>query len=234
MTILYVFPHPDDESFGPARGISKQLRQGHKVHLLALTKGGATRVRHTLGISVEEMGELRHREMLEMEKTLGLSGMRVLDLPDGRLKTLDPREIETLVAAEIARVRPDVIVTYAVHGNSGFHDHLVAHAVVKRAALDARDRTGVPRRIAFYTLTAEEAALSDHFHLTSSAPEDINCLFPVDPIDIDRNHAALDCYGTYREIIEASGVRRMLTDVIAFEIFGESHPAAVDDLCVGL
>ena len=59
MRILYVFAHPDDESFGPARAISKQRRQGHEVYLLTLTRGGATRLRHKFGYSVDEMGEAK-------------------------------------------------------------------------------------------------------------------------------------------------------------------------------
>jgi hypothetical protein len=34
LRILYVFPHPDDESFGPARAMAAQKRQGHAVYLL--------------------------------------------------------------------------------------------------------------------------------------------------------------------------------------------------------
>ena len=45
MTILYVYPHPDDESFGPAGVMHKQRRDGHAVHLLTLTRGGATKQR---------------------------------------------------------------------------------------------------------------------------------------------------------------------------------------------
>ena len=45
MTLLYVFPHPDDESFGPGPALARQVREGHAVHLLTLTKGGATKVR---------------------------------------------------------------------------------------------------------------------------------------------------------------------------------------------
>ncbi len=66
MKILYIFPHPDDESFGPARAMSKQRRQGHEVYLLTLTRGGATKQRFKYGYSIEEMGEVRYREMLEV------------------------------------------------------------------------------------------------------------------------------------------------------------------------
>jgi len=41
VNILYVFPHPDDESFGPAGVIDAQVKEGHQVYLLTLTKGGA-------------------------------------------------------------------------------------------------------------------------------------------------------------------------------------------------
>ena len=51
---------------------------------------------------------------------LDLSGMTVLDLPDSGLKEMDPREIEQAVIYEIERTRPDVIVTFPVHGISGF------------------------------------------------------------------------------------------------------------------
>ena len=63
MRALYVFPHPDDESFGPAQVISKQVREGHEVYLLTLTKGEATRMRHRLGYSKEEMGAIRARRI---------------------------------------------------------------------------------------------------------------------------------------------------------------------------
>lgn len=153
MRILYVFPHPDDESFGPAAGMHAQLRQGHEVYLLTLTRGGATRQRFVLGVDVRQMGEIRYKEMLEVEKILGLSGMTVLDFPDSELKEVDPRILEKAVAGHMKKIRPNVVVTYPVHGISGFHDHLITHAVVKRAYLDLKD-SGAEylRRLAFYTI----------------------------------------------------------------------------------
>src|SRR5690606_8865113 len=88
LTFLYVFPHPDDESFGPAPAMARQVREGHAVHLLTLTRGGATKQRHRLGLSVEAMGEVRKREMDAVARTLGLDTLAVLDLPDGGLAAL--------------------------------------------------------------------------------------------------------------------------------------------------
>lgn len=96
MKILYIFPHPDDESFGPAQVMSKQRRDGHDVYLLTLTKGGATKQRHKFGYSVEEMGEIRYKEMLDVEKVLNLSGMNVLDLPDSSLRKWTPGILKKL------------------------------------------------------------------------------------------------------------------------------------------
>ncbi|MFC2176745.1 PIG-L family deacetylase, partial [Bacteroidota bacterium] len=36
MRLLYIFPHPDDESFGPIPAIHQQLAQGNEVFLLTL------------------------------------------------------------------------------------------------------------------------------------------------------------------------------------------------------
>ena len=97
MRILYVFPHPDDESFGPARAMATQRRKGHEVYLLTLTRGEATKVRHKIGWTLEQMGAARAREMQDVKTTLQLADMRVLDLPDGKLKELDPWSIEDAI-----------------------------------------------------------------------------------------------------------------------------------------
>lgn len=240
MRFLYVFPHPDDESFGPALAIAKQRRQGHEVHLLTLTRGGATRQRHRLGLSVEQMGEVRYREMQRVAEVLDLSHMTVLDLPDSGLKDLDPLGLEEVVRGHIDRSRPDVLVTYPTHGVSGFQDHLVTHAVVKRVFCELRAFAGgadetlwAPHRLAFFTLRASEEP-DGIFRLQVSNDEEIDCVVEVAPEDLERARAALACYETYRETIaEADPLRRVGTGV-CFEIFGESHQPPLDDLTAGL
>ena len=234
MRILYIFPHPDDESFGTAHAMSKQRRQGHEVHLLTLTRGGATRQRHKYGYSVEEMGEVRYREMKDVARTLDLSGMKVLDLPDSGLKEMDPRDIEKVVAGEIEFLKPDVVVTYAVHGISGFHDHVVSHAIVKRVYVEMADRAPYLKRLAFLTITGEQAKASTHFHLSGSADTEIDCAFKVDEVDLDAARKSLDCYVTFQETIEKTGIKDHLGELVMFELYREDFDPPLEDLFDGL
>ena len=230
MKVLYIYPHPDDESFGPAHVMAKQRREGHKVYLLTLTKGGATRQRHKFGYSIEEMGEVRYREMLNVAKVLDLSEMTVLDLPDSGLKEMDPRDIETVVRKEIERIQPQVVVTYAVHGISGFHDHLVTHAVVKRAFVALKEKAPYLKRLAFVTLTEEDAAKGELFHLNGSKSEEIDCAVDVYDIDLEKCFHALDCYVTFQETIEKSKIKDFLHHRAVFEIFQENFNPPLGDL----
>ncbi|MBN1446939.1 MAG: PIG-L family deacetylase [Bacteroidetes bacterium] len=237
MRILYIFPHPDDESFGPAAVMHRQLRAGHEVHLLTWTRGGATKQRHRLGLSIEEMGDVRFQEMLSVERTLGLTSMTVWDYPDSGLKEMDPRELERATSAYMKDLRPDVIVTYAVHGISGFHDHLVAHAVVKRLFVALRDEgADWPRRLALLTLEDSGAPVfrPDGFRLKHSTPEDIDCIVPLDPADIAIMKSCLACYETYKDTIEESGIVEKVGTSIPFEFYRENSDPPVDDLFTGL
>jgi N-acetylglucosamine malate deacetylase 2 len=234
MKILYIFPHPDDESFGPAPAMHAQLRQGHEVHLLTLTRGEATKQRFRLGVDKQEMGEIRYREMLCVEKTLGLSGMTVLDLPDNELKRMNPIEIEKVVEKHIDQLKPDVVVTYAVHGISGFEDHLVTHAVVKRVFCKLREEGAEhPKRLALFTRMGE-VITDGKFRLAISQEEDIKFVEQCSEEDMEKFHAALDCYETYKEVIEASRVREVTTNQVPFEVFGEQIDGRLNSIVDGL
>jgi N-acetylglucosamine malate deacetylase 2 len=234
MKILYIFPHPDDECFGPAPAISAQLRNGFEVHLLTLTKGEATRQRHRLGVSKEEMGKIRYQEMLCVEKVLGLTGLTVLDLPDNELKNMNPITIERVVETHIHELQPDIIVTYAVHGVSGFHDHLVTHAVVKRVFCKLKDEgSGYPKRLAFYTREGE-VVKDGKFRLEASKESEIAFIEKCTEQDMEKFREGLDCYKTYQQVIEESNVKELATRHVAFEFFGENTDRRANSIADGI
>jgi len=235
MKILYIYPHPDDESFGPAQVMAKQRRQGHQVCLLTLTRGGATKQRFKYGYSVQKMGEVRLAEMQQVARVLDLTDLTVLDLPDSGLKEMDPRVIEDAVREHILRLRPQVLATYAVHGISGFHDHLVTHAVVKRVFVELRaGEAPWLRRLALVTITEEAAGEITYFHLSGSKPEEIDCVVDTAAEDLERHHRALDCYETFAETIQRVGIHHHIKPRAVFEIYQEDHDPPLDDLFAAL
>lgn len=234
MKILYIFPHPDDESFGPAPAMAAQLRKGNEVHLLTLTKGEATKQRYKLGVNKQEMGEIRYKEMLCVEKVMGLTSMTVLDIPDNRMKWLNPIELENVIEAEIHRLKPDIIVTYAVHGISGFHDHLVSHAVVKRVFCKLKSEgVSYPKRLAFFTRQGE-VFKDGKFRLEASTDEEIKVIETCNEEDMEKFRMALDCYVTYRQTIEESKVKELTTNRVPFELFDEEASTTYSTITEGL
>jgi len=225
MRILYIFPHPDDESFGPAAVMHRQREEGHEVHLLTLTRGGATKVRHELGMGIAEMREV--------ERCLDLTSMTVWDFEDSGLKNMDPRILEREIAAYIRELGPDVVVTYAVHGVSGFHDHLVTHAVVKRVYLELRDAGVRLRRLALLTVpdSGEETFIDGRIRLKHSTVEEIDCVQPLRQTDIEAMKNALACYATYKNTIRDSGVVEKVGSRLHFEFFQETRLPPASDLC---
>ncbi len=234
MTILYVFPHPDDESFGPAPMLVRQRREGHAVHLLTLTRGEATSQRHKYGYSKAEMGAVRSDEMQHVAEALDLSSLTVLDFPDGGLATLDPRALEAAITEHIRAVQPDVVVTYAVHGISGHPDHLVAHAVVKRVFCALRDEpNAVPQRLGLFTLPDVDDPDRPE-HLNTSPVDAIDVVAAFDADDLARAEEALACYETYQDVVEAHEPLRSVREGICLELFEETFDPPLDALTEAL
>jgi LmbE family N-acetylglucosaminyl deacetylase len=167
---------------------------------------------------------------------LDLSGLTVLDFPDGKLADLDPRSLEDAVEERMRAVEPEVVVTYAVHGLSGHPDHIVAHAVVKRAFCALRDDdVCYLQRLALYALPpeADPDACPSPACLTST--EDIDIVVEFEREDLECAQAALDCYITYRDVIEENRpLRNVERHGVCFEAFQTSPRPRLRNLTAAL
>ncbi|HYE57946.1 MAG TPA: PIG-L family deacetylase [Rhodothermales bacterium] len=234
MVLLAIFPHPDDESFGPAPALARLLREGHDVHLLTLTHGEATKERERYGYSKEEMGAQRRREMDCVARTLGLTSMEVLALPDGELANLDPRAVETPIRDAVCRTQPDVILTYPVHGISGHPDHLVTHAAVKRVFVEEREAKKAPlRRLAFFGLPPADDPNRPP-HLRPTPLERFAGVMAVSEADLEVSARTLDCYTTYAEVVRRHDPLRQVREGLWFELFDEPVAPRRSHLLEGL
>ena len=129
-SLLAVFAHPDDETYGPGPTLARYADAGLEVHLICATGGEAAKRRAGL---VDPDALRRHREG-ELREACLVLGVRTLQLLRYRDKTLAPRDAggAGAVAAAIRRTRPDAIVTYGPDGVSGHPDHRAIHAWTRR------------------------------------------------------------------------------------------------------
>jgi hypothetical protein len=101
--------------------------------------------------------------------------------------------------------------------------------------VELRERVDYLKRLAFWTIRAEEAAgASELFHLTGSKAEDIDVVMTVDKVDVEKQQQALDCYVTYQTTIEQAGARRNVPREAVFEIYQETYDPPLDDLLDGV
>ena len=235
---LYIFPHPDDESFGPAPMIYRQTQRGEEVYLLTLTKGGATKQRFKYNLSVEEMGDVRVEEMQAVKKVLGITQMTILDLEDGGMGQMNPIELENLVKSYLDKIQPDIVVTYAIHGISGHHDHLAIHAAIKRLYCDLKTKPAYKfwKRLALFTFPTPENSERDGAmaHARTSKIDDIDCIMQLNQEEKDKMKEALYCYKTFMDVIESTNVIEVIGDKVHFEFFQEKFNPPVLEITANL
>ena len=130
-SVLAVFAHPDDESFGLGAVLAHLVAEGMVVRALCLTRGEAS----TLG-ATEDLGGRRAAELAAAGAVLGLEETALLDHPDGQLSAQPLSEL----AADVERVAvdadADLLVVFDEAGITGHPDHCSATS----AALVAAER----------------------------------------------------------------------------------------------
>nr|WP_245693693.1 mycothiol conjugate amidase Mca [Actinopolyspora mzabensis] len=149
---MTVHAHPDDESSKGAASTARYVAEGHDVMVVTCTGGEAGSILNPAmdkpGV-VENMPEIRRREMAEAAEILGVhhrwmgfvdSGLPEGDppppLPDGCFAN-QPLELPTEELVRIVReFRPHVLVTYDENGGYPHPDHVKCHEV-SMAAFDA-------------------------------------------------------------------------------------------------
>jgi LmbE family N-acetylglucosaminyl deacetylase len=131
---LVVMAHPDDVDFGSAGTVAVWTDQGVEVTYLMVTDGDAGGSDD--GVTREEMGALRRNEQCAAAKAVGVTDVRFLGYPDGRVEAT--LELRRDIARVIRQVRPDRVLMPSPERN---YDRIYPshpdHRAVGSAALDA-------------------------------------------------------------------------------------------------
>jgi LmbE family N-acetylglucosaminyl deacetylase len=144
--ILVVAAHPDDVDFGLAGTVATWTDAGLEVVYCIVTDGDAGG--HDPAVSRADMAVLRRTEQVAAAKCVGVSDVRFLGYPDGRLEpSLDLRRD---LARVIRQVRPDRVACPSPERNylrlpTSHPDHRAAGSAALDAVYpDARNQFAFP------------------------------------------------------------------------------------------
>ncbi|WP_235834703.1 PIG-L deacetylase family protein [Actinomadura logoneensis] len=184
--VLAVLAHPDDVDFGSAGTIASWTDAGVEVTYLIVTDGDAGGFDD--GVTRAEMAELRRKEQRAAAEAAGVSDVRFLGYPDGRLEP--GFGLRRDIARVIRQVRPDRVLTHSPERNyqriaPSHPDHrVVGGATLDAVYPDARNPYAFPelREEGLEAWTAREVWLSggptpDHYvDITDQFDRKLACL----------------------------------------------------------
>jgi LmbE family N-acetylglucosaminyl deacetylase len=167
---LCVLAHPDDVDFGSAGTVATWTAAGTEVTYLIVTDGDAGGFDET---PREQMGPLRRAEQEAAAKAVGVTDVRFLGYPDGRLElTLGLRRD---ISRVIRQVRPQRVLTSSPERfyeriGASHPDHMtVGESTLRAVYPDARNPFAFPELLAEEGL---DAWTVDEVWLTASPRAD--------------------------------------------------------------
>lgn len=150
-SLLAVFAHPDDESFGPGGTLAKYAAEGLEVWLVCGTDGEAGTVDADMLKGFASTAQLRAAELCCAAQVLDLRGIDWLGYrdsgmagsPDNQhpnsLYQAPPEQVAGQIVASIRNHRPQVVICDNQFGGYGHPDHIKLHQATVRAVQAAGD-----------------------------------------------------------------------------------------------
>ena len=138
-TLLAVFAHPDDESFGCGGTLARYAAAGDRVVLACATRGEAGKIADPSLGTQETLARVREAELRCAAEVLGIAEVIFLGYRDSGMEgtpanhdpasfvNVDPEVVVEQLAGLIRRVRPQIVITFEPNGGYGHPDHVAIH-----------------------------------------------------------------------------------------------------------
>lgn len=225
--LLAVFAHPDDEEFaGPV--LAAYARQGVEVHLAIATDGEAWSRAPKEFPPGPKLGAIRRAEAKCACQKLGIEPPEFFGLPDGKLEWNDdpipsqqitmimtPRvgenvkSLVTSIESYIAKVHPQVIVTWGPEGGYGHPDHRAVSDAVTQV-IQSKITDIKLYYVGFTPPQAQQLAFYEPFHPTD--PRYLPVSVPFTMADTAAYHQALGCHHSQFAPAWAAQIEKALDD----------------------
>lgn len=194
--LLAVFAHPDDETFRCGGTLALLAQRGVQVHVLTFTRGQAGSCGQPPVCTRENLGAIRTAELQCSCQALGLESPVVLDYEDGALEGVSQEEGAAQMFALILTVRPQVLLTWPLHGLSGHRDH-VAVSQWTSTAYQQAEEAGLDDLAALYHLAVPDSIARElgMKQLHTLPDEDVTLTVDVKSV-WEKKMAAIACHRT--------------------------------------
>jgi LmbE family N-acetylglucosaminyl deacetylase len=163
LRLLAVFPHPDDETLGLGSTLARYSAEGVETYLVCATRGERGWFdSEGPNPGLEGVARIREAELHCAAGHVGLKEISFLDYIDGDVDQAVPMEIIAKIAAQIRRIRPQVVVTFSPDGAYGHPDHIALSQFTQGAVLCAADSSfengELPHRVSkfYYMVDSQE------------------------------------------------------------------------------
>lgn len=133
MKTLFIFAHPDDETFSSGGTILKLTSNKNIVNLICATKGEAGEPGNPPITDKKNIGKVREQELRRAAKILGISKIHFLGLIDGTLHKINAEKLTKLILPIIKKENPDIVVTFDSTGASNHPDHIAISIAATKA-----------------------------------------------------------------------------------------------------
>ena len=159
-TVLVVYAHPDDESFGNGGTLVRYAAEGVAVHYACATRGECGTIDPKFLVGYADAAALRTAELECAARALGLSAVHYLNYRDSGMpgtpdnsnpKAFEQAPFDHVVGQLVALIRtlqPQVILTFGPYGGYGHPDHIKANRTTEAAFQRSADPTCYPEQIA--------------------------------------------------------------------------------------
>jgi N-acetylglucosamine malate deacetylase 2 len=154
-SILLIFAHPDDESFGPSGTSAKYRDLGIPTDLICATRGEVgSRLDVPEGV---ETAAAREAELRKAAAIIGIRDIYFLDFIDGQLDQIKPAMITKKIIKIVQKVQPEVVITFGPDGITGHPDHIAVGKAGTAAFNSLRKKGMGPGKL--YYITIPESVL---------------------------------------------------------------------------
>jgi LmbE family N-acetylglucosaminyl deacetylase len=143
-TALFIYAHPDDETFGAAGTICLLRAKGWRVVLACATLGEMGKCGDPPVCAPEELPAVREAELRDAACALDISALHLLGYADQSLASAPPDEMRRKLVGIIRAERPALAFSFDPNGFNVHPDHVAISRFASDAIAAAADARWYP------------------------------------------------------------------------------------------